>query len=136
MKIDILKQFSVFMPNQPGALSRVVKLFADDGINVLGIASEIRDDSGIIRFVVENKPGIHSVLTKGGCICVESNVLSIELADQPGELYRLTKRLADLGLNITTVYGTAFGAGASRILIAVDDADKAKRALEEVDARR
>src|SRR5437879_1715736 len=130
MKVEILKQFSVFLPNQPGALSRVVKLFADDGINVLGIASEIRDDSGIIRFVVENKPGIHSTLTKGGCICVESNVLSIELEDKPGELYRLTKTLAETGLNITTVYGTAFGRGASRILIAVDDADKAKRALE------
>lgn len=136
MKVEILKQFSVFLPNQPGALSRVVKLFADDNINVLGIASEIRDDSGIIRFVVENKPGIHTVLTKGGCICVESNVLSIELPDQPGELYHLTKMLADSGLNITTVYGTAFGHGASRILIAVDDADKAKRMLEDLQAAK
>src|SRR5438552_1165334 len=101
MKVEILKQFSVFLPNQPGALSRVVKLFADDGINIFGIASEIRDDSGIIRLVVENRPGIHSVLTKGGCICVEADVLSVELTDRPGELYRLAKTLGDNGINIT-----------------------------------
>lgn len=132
MKVEILKQFSVFLPNQPGALSRVAGLFSERGINILGIASEVRDDSGIVRITVENKPGAHSVLTQGGCTCVETNVLSVELADRPGELHRLAKALGDSGVNITTVYGTAAGDRSCRILFAVDEAEKAKRVLEKL----
>ena len=32
MKVEIIKQFSVFMPNRPGALSGLVRLFSDKGI--------------------------------------------------------------------------------------------------------
>ena len=37
MKVELLKQFSIFLPNRPGALARLAKLFADKGVNMLGI---------------------------------------------------------------------------------------------------
>ena len=132
MKIEMLKQFSVFLPNKPGALSRVISLFTAEGINILGIASEVRDDSGIIRIAVEDKPEANSVLTRGGCICVETHLLSVELADQPGALDRIAKAFGEHGVNITTVYGTSIGSGVSRILFAVDEAEKARRALASI----
>lgn len=118
------------MPNKPGALASLAKLFADKGINLLGIASEVRDDSGLVRLAVEGDADVSGILSKAGFASVETDLLSIEVDDRPGELHRATKILADAKFNITTVYGTSLGGGAARILIAVQGADKAKALLE------
>ena len=50
------------MPNKPGALTRLAALFAEKGINILGIASEVRDDSGLVRIALENDAAVSAIL--------------------------------------------------------------------------
>src|SRR5437762_1467244 len=124
------------MPNKPGALSRLAKLIAEEGINILGIASEVRDDSGMVRMAVDEAPAprkteefsrvptrarkdIGEVLSQGGFPSVESRAISVEIGDRPGALLLLSKALGEGGVNITTVYGTAIGGQTSRVLFAV-----------------
>ena len=130
MKIEVLKQFSIFLPNRPGALSRLTKLIGDQGINIRGIASEVRDDSGMVRIAVDDKADLSAVLSANGFASIEASLVSIEVADQPGELYRVTKILADGHVNITTVYGTALDSHPCRILVAVENTSKARTLLE------
>ena len=52
MKVELIKQFSIFLPNRPGSLARLARLFAEKKVNMLGIASEVRDDSGMVRIAV------------------------------------------------------------------------------------
>lgn len=132
MKVEVLKQFSVFMPNKPGALAGLAKLFAEQGINILGIASEVRDDSGMVRIAVEGSADVSAILSQAGFASVETSLLSVEVLDKPGALHRVTKALADGKINITTVYGTAVGGQTSRILIAVENTAKARSLLEKV----
>ena len=131
MAIMIVRQYSVFLPNKPGALNGLVKLFADQNINIVGIASEVSADSGVVRITVEEDKRIGYVLTQAGFTTVETPMISIKLVDKPGELFRLTKILSNYGINITTVYGTALGGSAARVLISVTDAKKAQEALEK-----
>ena len=49
MSVKLIRQYTVFIPNVPGALYKFVELFANEGVNIIGIASEIRDDSGVVR---------------------------------------------------------------------------------------
>ncbi len=131
MKVHKIKQFSVFLPNKPGALSRLGALFAEKGINILGIASEVRDDSGLVRIALENDAEVSGILSQAGFSSVETHILSVEVDDKPGELLRVTAALAEGKINITTVYGTSVtGAKASRILIAAQNIDKALSLLE------
>lgn len=130
MKVEVLKQFSVFLPNRPGALSALARLFAEKQVNVVGIASEVRDDSGLVRIAVEPGTDLSGILSKAGFASVETTVLSIEAGDKPGELAQVTKALADGKVNITTVYGTSFGGRASRLLISVTNSEKARALLE------
>lgn len=131
MKISTLKQFSVFMPNRPGALSSLAKLFADKGINLIGIASEVRDDSGLVRVAVSSDADVSAILSQGGFSSVETTLLSIELDDKPGELHRLTQILAEAKVNITTVYGTSLDGKSCRILMAVQNAARALALIEK-----
>lgn len=131
MRVEKLKQFSIFMPNRPGALARLAELFAAEKINILGIASEVRDDSGLVRIALPAAADVSSVLSKAGFSSVETFILSVEVDDNPGELFRVTQALAEAKINITTVYGTAVdGARTARILVALQNADKALEVLQ------
>ncbi|MBI4657094.1 MAG: ACT domain-containing protein [Elusimicrobia bacterium] len=122
MPVKIVKQYSVFLPNVPGSLSKFIQLFADDGVNIIGIASEIRDDTGIVRIAVDTDSKISYIVTKAGFTTIETPMISVELADKPGEFFKLTKILAEHSINITTVYGTSIGAEKTgRILLNVSD---------------
>lgn len=134
MKVTTLKQFSVFMPNKPGALMRLAKLFADQGINLVGIASEVRDDSGLVRLAVNADSDVSAILSAGGFSSVETRLLSVELDDKPGELARLTKVLADNKINITTVFGTSLDGSSCRILLQVENVPRALELLEKAAA--
>lgn len=133
MKVEKIKQFSVFMPNKPGALSRLAHLFAEKGMNILGIASEVRDDSGLVRIALAHDVDPSSILSKAGFSSVETSILSVELDDEPGQLLKITDALAEGKINITTVYGTSSpGAKTARILIAVQNTDRALTLIEEL----
>jgi len=131
VKVQKIKQFSVFMPNKPGALTRLAALFAEKSINILGIASEVRDDSGLVRIALENDMEVSAILSHAGFSSVETHIISVEVDDKPGELLRVAAALAEGKVNITTVYGTSVeGAKTSRILIAAQNTDKALAILE------
>ncbi len=133
MRVHKIKQFSVFMPNKPGALTRLAALFAEKGINILGIASEVRDDSGLVRIALESDAEASAVLSHAGFSSVETHILSVEVEDKPGELLRVAAALAEGKVNITTVYGTSVEGGkTSRILIATQNTDKALTILEQL----
>ena len=131
MKVEKIKQFSIFMPNKPGVLSRLAALFAEKHINILGIASEVRDDSGLVRIALPHEADVSAILSQAGFSSVETSVISVEVDDQPGQLLKVTAALAEAKINITTVYGTAVsGAKTARILINAQNTDKALSILE------
>ncbi|MEA3306237.1 MAG: hypothetical protein U9Q34_00445 [Elusimicrobiota bacterium] len=132
MDIKIARQYTVFLPNIPGALNKFIDLFTKEKINIIGIASEIKDDSGIVKIAVEVDKRISYILTNAGFTTVETPLLSIDLTDKPGELLTLTKVLAEHTINITTVYGSTLGLNKpSRILLNVSDATKALDILKK-----
>jgi len=131
MAVKIVRQYTVFLPNVPGALSGFIELFVNEGINIIGIASELRDDSGVVRVTVDAEKKISYILTNAGFTTVESLMISIELTDKPGELLNMTRMLAANSINITTVYGTALGGKTGRILLNVSDADRALEILKK-----
>jgi len=129
LKVSILKQYSVFMANRPGSLAKLTALFGDANVNIVGIASEVRDDSGLVRIAVEGDGDTSGILSRAGFASVESRLLSVEAEDTPGSLAEISKRLGDGGINITTVYGTSLSTQVSRILVAVENADDAYKLL-------
>ena len=128
--ISLVKQYTVFLPNKPGALHSFVEIFAREKINIIGISSEIHGDSGIVRICVETNEKISYLLTRNGFTTLETTMLSIILPDKPGQLVKITKLLAENGINITSIYGTA-AAAPSRLLLNVSDLEKTIKLLKE-----
>ena len=130
MSVKLIRQYTVFLPNVPGALAKFVELFANEGINIIGLASEIRDDSGVVRIAVDGDRKVSHILSGAGFTTIETSMISLELEDKPGQLLRLTKLLSENNINITTVYGTSFGGASGRLLMNASDTDKALEVLK------
>jgi|YNPMSStandDraft_1061717.scaffolds.fasta_scaffold00296_2 hypothetical protein len=128
--ISLVKQYTVFLPNKPGALHSFIEIFAKEGINIIGISSEIHDDSGIVRICVETNEKISYLLTRNGFTTLETTMLSVILPDKPGQLVKITKLLAENGINITGIYGTASSVP-SRLLLNVSDLEKTIELFKE-----
>ena len=132
MKVELLKQFSIFLPNRPGALARLARLLSEKNVNILGIASEVRDDSGMVRIAVGGDANVSGILSAAGFASVETTLISVEVGDRPGELFKVAQALADGKVNITTVYGTATVGPTSRLLINAESPEKARMALDKL----
>ena len=132
VKISLIKQYSVFLPNQPGALADLAKRFSENGVNIIGLSSEVRDDSALVRVAVDGERDYSAVLSKAGFASVESKMISVEVDDAPGRLHEVTKALGEGGVNITNVYGTSAGGHISRLLMAAENTDKALKVLERL----
>lgn len=136
--IKLVRQYSVFLPNTPGAMNKFLDRFAKEEINIIGIASELTDGAGIIRITVDTDRSISPVLTRDGFTTIETHVILLELQDKPGMLQRLSALLSENGINITTIYGTTYTGSVGHLLLNVTDAHRAiellKAELEEEDA--
>lgn len=128
--IKIVKQYTVLLPNKPGSLHKFIELFANEGVNIIGITSEIQEESGIIKVAVDSDKKLSYILTRAGFTTLETTMISLILDDKPGTLIKLTKLLADNNINITAIYGTS-SSYPSRLLLNVSDIEKTLTILKE-----
>lgn len=110
------------LENRPGALAELCSKLAEKAINILGLM--VPDQPGVapVRFVVNTADAAKKTLETMGLKFSEEEVLLVHLSDRPGALGKLTRKLADRGINVKYAYGTILkGAGRAAVVLAVSD---------------
>ena len=97
LRMAIVKEVGVKLPNSPGALSRVSQLLGGERINVLAMSI---DPSGQLRMVVDNPLHAAGLLREQHYNVEERDVLLTAMPNEPGALGRALKLLADAGVNV------------------------------------
>lgn len=118
----LTKQLSIMLENRPGALAELCSKLAEKAINILGLM--VPDQPGVapVRFVVNTADAAKKTLETMGLKFSEEEVLLVHLSDRPGALGKLTRKLADRGINVKYAYGTILkGAGRAAVVLAVSD---------------
>lgn len=103
--MEKLKQIAVFVANKPGTLSKVCKIMADHGVNILGLQVADAMDHAVLRFVVDKPQVAIHALGEVGLLVVESEIISIRLPNDVGKMQEVGSVLADAGINIEYAYG-------------------------------
>ena len=116
--------------DRPGMMASLGELLGEARVNITAAAAFTHDGRGFLHFVVQEADRAVSALREA---CWEivgvQEVLSISLDDRPGELGRFARRLADAGVNITSLYISGGRAGDKEMVVAVDDLHRARRGL-------
>jgi hypothetical protein len=97
-------QLSVFLENKPGHLEQILKILADEGINILTLTIAETTDFGVLRMLVSDTDRAVKALRDHHFTCSETEVLVIGLEDRPGTLYRALRSFSRRGLNIEYMY--------------------------------
>ncbi len=115
--------------NKPGTLAKIAETLGKAGVNIQG-ASYATGAKGVARFVTDDADRALAAL-KAARIKVKQakEVLDTTLADVPGALGALARKLAKARVNIEAFYIVGTGSAGLRCVIAVDKLDKAKAAL-------
>jgi len=124
----IARQLKVTLDNRPGALAQVCSELAKRAINIQAIeAREVRP-TGAVRLLVNQFETARGVCETLGLKCAEEQVLAVKVGDRPGALGRITRKLAEKGINIEYLYGTIEkGAKQALIVMGVSDLEAAAR---------
>lgn len=126
----VIKQLRIAMKNRPGALAELCSELAKRAVNISAIqANEAAPDT--IRMVATPLDVAKKVCDNMNLEFREETAIAAHLADRPGSLGRLTRKLAEKGINIEYVYGS-IGKSAERalVVIGVADVDAAARILK------
>ena len=124
------QQFIVQLRNQPGALATLSEALAARGVDLRAIGGGGIGDLGHIILTTADDDGTRAVLTAGGYTFIEGESILTEVDDRPGGMARVSRALADAGVNI---YSHLFlGRWGDRAMFAfvVDDPEKARPILE------
>ncbi len=128
--METLKQFSIFMVNKPGVLSRILDQFTKAKINIKALTVMDSVEHGVLRVVPESAEKMRDVLTKANIQFNETEVLCITIPNQSGAFASVTDKLAKAHINIAYAYVTSGAKGGKTMaVLKVADVKKAMKVL-------
>jgi hypothetical protein len=123
------QQFVVQLPDQPGALAQLLEALAAHGLDLRSVGAGAVASRGTAVLVLNDADTARAVLLAGGYTFVDGEVLVTSAPDQPGAVARLTRRLADAGVNLQGLAILGWHQGKAELALSVDKPDVARRVL-------
>jgi len=115
-----MTEFIVDMENQPGRLASLTEALAAFDVNIEALTAYGRNGEGTVRLITSDSPTTRRVLDEAALHFEENTVLTVQLPHRPGELARLTRALADAGVNIDALYVLRANSDGIELAISVD----------------
>ncbi len=100
----LIKQVSVFIPNQKGQLAQLTDVLIAHNIDIRAIAVFDTKEFGILRMVVDDPDRTVEILKEEGIVAKISKVLAVEPEDKPGALNEIFTVLKENNLNVEYIY--------------------------------
>ncbi len=127
-----VKQISVFLENKSGRLAQVTQVLGQQNINIRALSIADTTDFGILRLIVNDPDSAYQALKEAGFTVSTTDVIAVEVGDEPGGLARVLELLQQKSINIEYLY--AFlqkAANAALVVFRVEQIDEAIDVLQK-----
>jgi hypothetical protein len=125
-----MRDLVINVTDRPGEIARVANALARGDVNMKSIAGIGFSKQGVIRVIPDDIEAARSALNESNIRFEESELVTALLENKAGELAGVAGKLANAGLNVHAVYVIGLEGDLVELAFAVDDAKKAKKALE------
>jgi hypothetical protein len=126
-----MKDLMFILPYQAGTLAQLTGALSEAGVNLQGVSGQQFGPEGIIHVLVENAAEAREAAARAGFVVRgEHEVIVADIEDRPGAVSDLLAPLAEAGIDV----GLTYLATGSRLVIGVDDVDKARAAMRTTDS--
>jgi hypothetical protein len=127
-----MKQFTIFIDGKRSEITRVSEAIGRSGVNIKAIVGDSKNATPFVKLVTNDIQTTERVLKTYGFEYELSDILSVEMHDKPGELYKVAKRLEKARIDIESIYILGQREGKTEVALVVDDMARAKSALKRM----
>ena len=121
-----VKQICIFIENKSGRLAEVTRVLGEKGVNIQALPLADTSDFGILRLLVDNTDVALETLKEGGFTVNKTEVVAVEVPDQPGGLCEILQVLDKAQINVEYMYAfVERNAGNAVIIFRFDEIDSA-----------
>lgn len=97
--------FTIVVPHSKGSLAKLAEELGREKVNIEGLCAVEQNGTAIVHLLTTDKTATSRIIEKVGYKVVrEADVIVERIEDRPGMLGKVTRHLADAGINLTTVY--------------------------------
>jgi len=97
--------FTIVAPHSKGSLATLAAELGREKINIEGLCAVEQNGSAILHLLTTDRAATtRAIAAIGYQVSRETEVIVERVENQPGALGKVTRRLADAGVNLTTVY--------------------------------
>jgi hypothetical protein len=97
--------FTIDVPHTKGSLATLAEQLGREKINIEGLCAVEQKGSVVFHLLTTDRSATSVAITKVGYkVTRETEVIVERVENSPGMLGKVTRRLADAGINLTTVY--------------------------------
>lgn len=127
-----MKQITVLTRKSADELSRVAEILGNAGVNIEDIDAERLEDTGVIVLTVDRYDEALRAISDAGLRAITQNALVIRMADQPGALAQVARRLRDAGLDVRSMHILRRDAGHTLVSLVASDHPRAAEVLADL----
>ena len=98
------KQMSVFIENKEGKLKKAINALSKENINIRALSIADTTKFGILRLIVSDNQKAKEILEENNFIVKESEVIIVEVPDEPNGLNTILTYLDDEDINLEYLY--------------------------------
>ena len=123
-----MKDLTITLDNRPGALAEMGDALGRAGVSIEGGGAFVINGQGVAHFLFEDGTAARVALEAAGIRVIAINEVLVQRLnqDQPGQLGKLTRRMAEAGVNIEVLYSDHD----HQLILVVDDIEKGRAVSE------
>ncbi len=128
--METTKQITVFLESKPGRLANVLSALAREKVNITAMSVMDRHEHSVVRVVTDDPAATLQLVHSLNIPCAETDVLVVELRNQPGALAHVCEVLAAEHINVDYAYCSSGGRNGRVVgIFKVSNSEKAMRVL-------
>ena len=99
-----LRQFTVFLENRVGQLLEVIRRFEGSLVQIVALSIHDSAECAFVRFLLSHPEPGREILERAGLAIIESDLIGVELPEEPQPLLAVCSALLQAEVNIMHAY--------------------------------
>ena len=123
-----MKDLAIALEHRPGALAEMGDALGRAGVSIEGGGAFVVSGQGVAHFLFADGAAARAALEAAGIRVLEEREVLVQRLNQaqPGQLGKITRRMAEAGVNIEVLYSDHD----HQLILVVDDLEKGKAVSE------